>query len=288
MSKIAQALEKAARERLKVWQQQPTVSYDPAKVSNSKVDQHLVSYFDPKSPIAEQYRILRANLMATNRSRPPQVIVVTSAIMQEGKSLTSANLAVVMAQSQNRQVLLVDADLRRGTVKKLFALDSQPGLSEVLQGKAPLERALVRTAVPQLTLVAGGKTPTQPAELLESSSMREFVSACRERFDVIILDAPPIVSISDAGIIGRCADGVVLVVQAGRTQRKLVLRAYELLKQVQVNVLGFVLTHADYYVPYYHYYQKYYGTSTDREEARPEAEAPAAGASPSPLEEAAS
>lgn len=272
MSKIAQALEKAARERLKVWHQHPTVSYDPAKVSTSKVDQHLVAYFDPKSPIAEQYRILRANLMATNRSRPPQVLVVTSAIMQEGKSLTSANLAVVMAQSQNRQVLLVDADLRKGTVKRLFALDSKPGLSEVLEGQAPLERAIVRTEIPQLALVASGRTPTQPAELLESARMREFIAACRERFDMVILDAPPIVSISDAGVVGRYADGVVLVVQAGRTQRKFVLRAYELLKQVQVNVLGFVLTHADYYVPYYHYYHKYYGSNQDREEARPTAE----------------
>ncbi len=272
MSKIAQALEKAAKDRLKSWQQLPTVSYEPSKLASSKLDQHAVAYFDPKSPIAEQYRILRSNLMALNRQRPPQVLVLTSAIHQEGKSLTATNLSVVLAQSQNRRVLLIDADMRKGTLKKLFALDSQPGLSEVLQGKVEMESVLLRTDVQQLTLLLAGRTPTHPAELLESDRMKGLVEEMRKRFDMVVIDAPPIASISDAGLIARYTDGVVLVVQAGRTQRKLVIRSYELLQQMQVTVLGFVMTHADYYVPYYHYYQKYYGSHQDREAARPDGE----------------
>ena len=275
MSKITQALEKAARERLQRSQEQVTAPTNTvitvplvtarlgqiASAGEVRIDPHIVSAVDSKSPIAEQYRILRTNLQSLRLRQSPKVIVVTSAVNGEGKSVTAANLALTLARQENLRVVLVDADMRKSTVHKWLGLGEHPnGLSTILAHGGELDGSLVILKEPPLTVLPAGAHPEHPAELLESLNMKRLLATLKAQFDVIIVDAPPVLAVSDPGILAAQADGTLLVVRAGKTQRKTVLAAQELLKKMRANVLGCVLTHVEYYLPgyarYYHYYRE--------------------------------
>ncbi len=275
MSKITQALEKAARERLQRTQERVTVPArtvtvpvvtsrlsEIASAGEVRIDPHIVSAADSKSPIAEQYRILRTNLQSLRLKQGPKVIVVTSAVSGEGKSVTAANLALTLARQENLRVVLVDADMRKSTVHKWLGLGENPnGLSTILTNGGELNDSLVALTEPPLTVLPAGAHPDHPAELLESLNMKRLLSALKSQFDMVIVDAPPVLPVSDPGILAAQADGVLLVVRAGKTQRKTVLAAQELLKKMQANVLGCVLTHVEYYMPGYARYYQYYRES---------------------------
>lgn len=274
MSKITKALEKAARERLSRSHEQPTVTAHPttiaiatsglediASAGSIQIDPHIVGATDPSSPIAEQYRILRTNLQSLRLKQGPKVIVITSAVHGEGKSVTSINLALTLARQQGLRVVLIDGDLRKGSIHKWLGLTESPeGLSSVLTRGGKLNGELVRLNDPPLAILPSGSIPDHPSELLEGSSMKQVMTALKSQFDFIIIDSPPILPVADPGILAACADGVLMVVRAGKTQRKTVTQAQNLLKQMKASMLGCVLTHVEYYLPgYYRYYQYRYG-----------------------------
>lgn len=260
MGKITDALKKAAEQRVehidKINRIKRHDAFVVRKMENSKVDPRIISYFDSKAAISEQYKILRTNILSLNKSNPPKVIVVTSSTHSEGKTITSVNLAMAIVQSKStHKVLLVDADMRRGRVARYLGVkdDQEKGLSELLSGDATLEEVMFDIDVPNLSFIAAGGVPGQPVDLLDSKRMKDFVDTVRGMFDLVIIDTPPIISVTDAGIVGALSDGVLMVVQAGRTQRGIVRHAEELLYQAHAKVLGHVLTNIQYHLPEYIY-----------------------------------
>ena len=199
---------------------------------------------DPHSFQAESYRVLRTNLHYANPDTPLRRILVTSAGPGEGKSTTVSNLGVAMAQNE-RVVLLVDTDLRRPTLHTIFRQPNSPGLSSYLAGDSMLDAIVQKTAIPNLSLVASGPMPPNPAELLASRRMREFVGAVSEHFDTILFDSPPVLAVSDACTIAAMVDGVLLVVGSGATPETNLRRAKEQLTAVHGHIIGAVVNQFD-------------------------------------------
>lgn len=258
MGKITEALKKAAEERLDRIEKISRVKENDRlvikKMSDSKVDSRIIAYFDPKALITEQYKILRTNILSLGKHKPLKVIVVTSAIHSEGKTITTLNLAVTLARStQKVKVLLIDADMRRGRIERYLGSQSAVGLSEVLMGTANVEDALFKVDIENLTFLSCGSVPENPAELLGSDKMSRFLDDMKKQFDYIFIDTPPIIPVTDAGIVGSLSDGVIMVIQAGRTQRGIVQRAGELLNQAHAKTFGYVLTNIEYHLPEYIY-----------------------------------
>jgi len=258
MGKITNALKKAAEDRIERFDKIIRIKeHDQLvikRIGNSKVDQRIMTYFDPKALITEQYKILRTNVLSISKTKPPKVLVITSSVHSEGKTLTALNLVMTIAQStQKPRVLLIDADLRRGRVAQYLGVKQKVGLAEILTDQAQSVDTLFNIDVDNLTFVAAGSIPSNPVELLGSDKMRKFLSLMKSKFDHIIIDTPPVISVTDAGIIGSQSDGVLMVIQAGRTQRGIVRRASELLHQAHSNVLGHILTGIEYHLPEYIY-----------------------------------
>lgn len=231
----------------------------------------LVTYERPKSEAAEAYRALRTSILLSSFGAPPKVILVTSAMPQEGKTTISANSALVLAQRGSR-VLLVDADLRRPGVEKMFGLAPHRGLSSLISGSCTADDVILRfSEVPNLWVLPAGPIPPQPAELLGSTVMRDQISRWREEFDHIIIDTPPCLSVTDAVLLSPEADRVILVARSGQTTRPALRRACDLLLQVNAKVMGIVLNALNLNsVEGYYYYGGAYASnyyeddSTDR------------------------
>lgn len=229
----------------------------------------LKAVHSPKSPVAEAYRILRTNIQFSGLDRTLRSLLVTSSAPNEGKSLTVANLAAAFAQSGLR-VLVVDADLRKPTQHKLFAISNLQGLTSVLLGQVGLPEAVHNVPPLSLYILPTGPIPPNPAELLGSQRMRDFIGQATEHYDLVVFDTPPVVSVTDAALLGAAVDGVLLVVEAGKTKIELAQKARQLLSNVQARLLGVVLNKvgedsADYYY-YYHYY--YGGGGTGRKKKK--------------------
>ena len=258
MGKITEALKKVADERLqriekinKIKEQDRLVIQ---KMESSEIDSRLISYFDPKAIITEQYKVLRTNILSMNKGNPPKVIVVSSSLHSEGKTITALNVSIVMAQETRRpKILLVDGDLRRGKISKYLGVKNKIGLSEILQGQATLNDAIFSIGVDNLSFITTGSTPANPVELLSSAHMHSFLADIKEKFDYVLIDSPPVIPVTDPGILGSQADGVLLVIKAGRTQRGIVQHASELLSQARAKILGHVLTNIEYHLPEYIY-----------------------------------
>jgi capsular exopolysaccharide synthesis family protein len=230
----------------------------------------LVVLDDPRSFGAEAYRVLRNNLHYATPDVPLRRVLVTSAGPGEGKSTTAANLAVAMAQSE-RSVLLVEADLRRPSVHTIFRQPANPGLSSYLVGDSLLAAVLLKSAVPNLSVVVSGPIPPNPAELLASRRMREFLDTVSERFDLVILDSPPVLATSEASALAPQVDGVLVVVDSSRTPEMALRRTRERLEAVHGRILGAVLNRFDatahgYSRRQYDTYDTYY-TQSSRGEA---------------------
>jgi capsular exopolysaccharide synthesis family protein len=227
----------------------------PARLpADVRLAERLVAFTRPRSLAAEQYRAIRQQLAAFGRDRSIRTMVVTSPLAGEGKTITAANLAIALGQDLGRRVCLVDGDLRSPQVQTLFRLSPRDGLADVLRRRTSLEAALVPTPVNDLWLLPAGHLPPNPAELLGSPRMREVVSSLRDAFDLVVLDSPPVLPLPDPAILGGLADGVVMVVLAGRTPRRLIDRALDRLHGTVL--LGFVLNRTDEYrydADYYYY-----------------------------------
>lgn len=228
-------------------------------IATSKEAVELVTQVRPQSQMAESYRALRTSLLLSNLGAPPKVIMVTSALPQEGKTTTSINTAVVLAQKGVR-VLLIDADLRRPSIHKTLGMGPHSGLSNVLTGSTKLESAITRTAVlPNLFVLAAGTPPPNPAELLASANMRDVLNQLREEYDHIVIDTPPSLSVTDAVVLSPRADAVVLVIRSGQTTKQALRRSRDILTQVNAKVVGVLLNAVDLSSPDYYYYYEYQG-----------------------------
>jgi len=201
----------------------------------------LVTFARPKSEAAEAYRALRTSILLSSFGAPPKVILVTSAMPQEGKTTVSANSALVLAQRGSR-VLLVDADLRRPAIGKLFGIRSRGGLSTLISGSDKVEDVVLPCPeVPNLWILPAGPIPPQPAELLGSAVMKDLIAHWRDFFDHVIIDTPPCLSVTDAVLLSPEADRVILVARSGQTTKAALRRACDLLLQVNAKVMGIVL-----------------------------------------------
>jgi len=228
-------------------------------VASSREVIELVTQSRPQSQMAESYRALRTSLLLTSLGGPPKVILITSALPQEGKTTTSINTAIVLAQKGTR-VLLIDADLRRPSIHKTLGMGPKTGLTNVLTGNATLQQAVVRSSIlPTLFVLTAGTPPPNPAELLASSNMRDILAELREQYDHIIVDTPPTLSVTDAVVMSTRADAVVLVIRSGQTTKQALRRARDLLMQVNARVAGVLLNAVDLTSPDYYYYYEYQG-----------------------------
>jgi tyrosine-protein kinase Etk/Wzc len=234
--------------------------------------QRLVTHLDPRSPVAEAYRSLRTNLAFARAHDALRTIVLTSPGPADGKSTTVANLAITFAQ-QGQRTLLIDADLRRAVLDKLFGAPREPGLTDVLVGRVPLLQVISETAISNLRVLGSGPFPPNPSELLGSPAMRAVLDAAREQFDVVLLDSPPLLAVTDAAVLSTMVDGAILVVRTGVTPRTSVRRAVSQLETVHGRLIGTVLNDVDvrsglYGGGYGYYYYQYYGAEGHRNGSR--------------------
>ncbi|MCM8901696.1 CpsD/CapB family tyrosine-protein kinase [Caldicoprobacter algeriensis] len=222
----------------------------------------LVTHTDPKSPIAEAYRILRTNIEFSSTDRKIKVILVTSSGPAEGKSTTAANMAIAMAEA-NRRVLLIDCDLRKPSIHRMFGLVNIKGLTNILVEGLEYSEITNVTEVENLEVITSGPKPPNPSELLGSQRMKEFLDKVREDYDVIIIDTPPVLPVTDAAVLSQYVDGVVLVAGYGLTTFDAAVQAKASLQKVNARILGVVLNgvptdkRGGYYYYYYYYYDEH-------------------------------
>lgn len=200
----------------------------------------LITLTDPTSPISEQFRTIRTNIQfASSSDKRLQTMVITSSGPGEGKSTTSANLAVVFAKSGQR-VLLVDADLRKPTVYKTFQLNNAKGLSTILSTTQNATEIVQDSGIENLSVLTSGPKPPNPSELLGSVRMNQVIQELRNTYDIVIFDMPPVVTVTDAQIMASKVDGTLLVIRENVTNKESLGKATELLKLVNARVLGTV------------------------------------------------
>lgn len=219
---------------------------------------------DPKSVVSEAFRVLRTNLQFSSVDKPLKRIMVTSSVPQEGKSTVISNLALSMASAGNK-VLLVDADLRRPNIYKIFLLENYKGLSNLLAEDLPLESVVNETKFENFHIITSGPVPPNPAEMLGSQKMKKFLESVSTMYDMVLIDSPPVNSVADASILSALVDGVILVVEAGKTEREAAAVAVDQLRKVNARILGVVLNKVEQQKGGgYYYYYYYYGEDNER------------------------
>ncbi len=235
-----------------------------------KIASHLVTHFDPKSSVSEAYRALRTSLLFSRVStiqpdgtRLGSLFGITSSAPKEGKSTTISNLAITVAQG-GQKVLLIDCDLRRPVLHAVFGYNKEPGITNYLVGRALVDDIIRTSPIRNLDIVTSGTIPPNPSELIGSSRMKEFLADMQTRYDLILIDTPPVIAVTDAQIVSTLVDGMILVVSSGVTQTELAKRSKDLILKVGGKVVGLVLNNFDIYntygsyYKYYRYYNYYY------------------------------
>ncbi len=251
---------------------------DPEALRNHAL---LITHFDPKSPVAEAYRTLRTNLQFARMERAGKVLVLTSPTLQEGKTTTIVNLALTMAQN-GQKTLLLGCNLRRPSIYRFFGIEREPGVSDVLVGRAhwrdciktvadilmgrfEMEDIMASPGLDNLHIIEAGPVPANPSELLSTRAMADLLREVREEYDIVLIDTPPVLPVTDAAIVATQVDGVVLVYQAGKVGRLVLRRAKVHLESVGAKVWGVVLNDVHTEIAgyqYTHYYTHYYGEET--------------------------
>lgn len=221
----------------------PVPAVAPVRViKGARLDPRLVVAMSTDAVAAEQYRALRTRIFHTDNGPAVSVVLVTSPGRGEGKTLTVANLGLTMAQDYQRRICIVDADLRHRQIHRLFGLPDGPGLSDVLDGTASLEEALITIEDRQITVLPAGRATAHPAELLGTASMRRTLETLRSRFDRVLIDAPAVTPLADIGILTPLVDSVLLVVRAGVTSKPAIHDATAVIDAAKL--LGVVLNDA--------------------------------------------
>ncbi|ADI00536.1 CpsD/CapB family tyrosine-protein kinase [Salisediminibacterium selenitireducens] len=225
-----------------------------------KVEDHLtekqrslITHFSPKSPISEQFRAIRTNIQFASPDISLKRLLVTSTSPGEGKSTTAANLAIVLAQQENR-VLLIDGDMRKPTGHFTFQLPNKQGLSNVLAKQASLSSCVQESQIEGVSVLTCGPIPPNPAELLGSKQMDTVLQEAEEMYDYIIIDSPPILAVTDAQLLAAKVEGVVLVTSSGKTEREAAKKSKELLDNAHARILGVILNRKDKKETTYYYY----------------------------------
>jgi capsular exopolysaccharide synthesis family protein len=225
----------------------------------------LINHLYPKFSIAEDYRTVRTSILFSHADSAPKTIVFTSTLPQEGKTATISNLAVSFAQLEGK-VLLVDADLRKPRLNKVFNLRNANGLSSYLAGKNSFDEVVQKTSIDNVWTIPSGPHPPNPAELLNSKRMKELLAQAKDRFSVVLLDTPPVLAVIDPVIVSSLADSTVFVVRSGKTTRRSLLRAVEEVRKSKADIIGVVFNEVrigrqGIGTPFYHYYQYEYESS---------------------------
>ncbi|WP_027308875.1 CpsD/CapB family tyrosine-protein kinase [Caloramator sp. ALD01] len=229
----------------------------------------LVTVEKPKSPIAEAYRTLRTNIQFSSLDKKVKKIVITSSAPGEGKTTTALNLSITLAQNGHK-TLLLDCDMRKPSIHKKLKISNLYGISDLLVGEAKYEIVISKGPVENLDIITSGTKPPNPAELLSSQKMLNFISDVEKNYEYIIIDTPPVLMVTDAQVLSKYADGTILVVASGEAEKDAVVKAKELLTKVGANILGVVLNKLDtnrrgYYGYYYHYY---YGQEQEKKKKK--------------------
>lgn len=239
----------------------PFLSGRPFLIGGSPaLSMELITHKRPQSQIAESFRSLRTSILLSGsfESRP-KVLLITSALPKEGKSSTSVNLAIVLAQKGSR-VLLVDGDMRRPSLHRVLGVSREVGLSSLLDGTAAEEKAILPAPdFPNLFVLPAGPSPSNPVELLDSDSLRKLLKTWRDQYDYVIIDSPPTLSLTDAVVISPETDAVIVVIRSGETTKDAVRRTRDTLLQVNARIIGIVMNAVDLSSPdlyYYYYYSK--------------------------------
>ena len=244
------------KEYLKIPYLGPVPAYD-ANGHKEGIAEDLVTVHSPKSTASESFRGIRTGILFSSAEKAPQVILVTSAGPAEGKTSCATNLAVTMAQAGSK-VLVLDCDMRRPRVHKVFDIPKEAGISAILVGTGELKDAVAQTAVQNLDVIPCGPIPPNPSEILGSNKMRRFIEALRSRYDRIVIDTAPITAVTDAVVLSSTVDGVVLVIRAAETPRQIVQNGLSQLQTVNAHILGAVLNGVKTGRDSYYYYQYYY------------------------------
>ena len=255
MGKMFEALQKAEKDRIPEPQEEIAKTTPEDEVLDSK----LVSFFQPGSIVAEQFRKLRTYLIRPGSENPPRTILVTSAFSGEGKSLVAINLAISISIELHSHAVLVDCDLRNPTLSRWFGYQKAKGLSDYLLSRAELPELLIKTQIDKLTLLCGGTTQDNPVELIGSHKMDAMVEELRARYEdrYIILDSSPILATTEPNVLNKIVDGILFVVRAGITPRESVQQAIKLLEKDKI--MGVVLNDLEFKSAGLH--SRYFGTN---------------------------
>jgi exopolysaccharide/PEP-CTERM locus tyrosine autokinase len=255
MGKMFEALQKAEKDKTQ------DVLEDVTKTTSDDtvLDTKLVSFFQPGSIVAEQFRKLRTDLFRPSLQNPPKTILVTSAFSGEGKSLIAINLAISIAIELHSHAVLIDCDLRNPTLTRWFGLHESKGLSDYLLGQKELPDLLVKTQVDKLSLLCGGTSQDNPVELIGSKRMEVLLQELKSRYEdrYIILDSSPVLATTEPNVLDKMVDGIILVIRAGETPRDSVQQAIKLLKTEKI--IGVVLNDMEFKSSALH--SRYFGTN---------------------------
>jgi capsular exopolysaccharide synthesis family protein len=207
------------------------------------VDPSVVAGRQSESSLAEQYRAVRTWLLVRSQNAKHSALAITSSVPREGKSVTTANLAIVMTEVRRLRVLVVDGDMRQGSLARLLRIEQSPGLADVLAGRAELDGAIIRSPIRNLDILpAGHCAGINPTELLNSASAARSFGEIRDRYHVCLVDTPPVQRVSDVGVIGPLCSGVLFVVRMHRTASHLVRQSLHWLQSNNLNVMGCIAT----------------------------------------------
>lgn len=228
----------------------------------------LIALHSPRSTASESYRGIRTNILFSTAESVPQVILISSSGPREGKTITAANVAITMAQAGSKIVIL-DCDMRRPEIHNLFGATRDRGMSNILVGIDNIGEIIQSTKIPNLDVITSGPIPPNPSEMLGSKRMESLINALRKKYNHILIDSPPVTAVTDALVLSKSADGVIMVIRTGDTARQIVKNGMDQLNNVGAHIIGAVLNGIDlssskYSYYYYQYYRYYYGEDGEK------------------------
>jgi capsular exopolysaccharide synthesis family protein len=220
------------------------------------VDGRIVSYTDRASHIAEEYKVLRTNIYYLSPDKSMKTILITSSQAQEGKTITACNLAITLSMDAEKKVLLVDGDFRRPGVHGMLGISGKVGFYNVLDGESDIENFSSKPALGKLYVMPAGTVKANPSEILISTRIKEVIDKMKAKFDYVIFDSPPVLSVTDATVLGSLCDAVFLVVKANVTQRAIIEEAFNLLGEAKANPKASILTNSSAILDTHYYFRR--------------------------------